>query len=159
MHERKSYTVEEATLLLERYCIYQDRCHKEVEEKLRKINMIPDAQTLITLHLLQHNFLNEERFAKSYVRGKFLIKKWGRNKITSQLKWKGISSYNIKTGLQEIDDDLYLTTLEKIATKKLPLIKGANHFIKRKKLSTFLIGKGYEYHLVADCVTTLFKSL
>ena len=148
MKNQKSYTVEEATKAMEYYCAYQERCHKEIEQKLYNLNMIPEAQEFIILHLLQHNFLNEERFAKAFVRGKFSIKKWGRIKIVSELKFKNISSYTIKTALKEIDDDDYLKTLHLLAEKKLQLIKESNSFKKKNKLSSYLISKGFETSLV-----------
>tara|TARA_R110001583_G_scaffold83631_3_gene220705 strand:- start:10240 stop:10710 length:471 start_codon:yes stop_codon:yes gene_type:complete len=148
MKNQKPYTVEEATKAMEYYCAYQERCHKEIEQKLYNLNMIPEAQEFIILHLLQHNFLNEERFAKAFVRGKFSIKKWGRIKIISELKFKNISSYTIKTALKEIDDDDYLKTLHLLAEKKLQLIKESNSYKKKNKLSSYLISKGFETSLV-----------
>jgi regulatory protein len=147
MIHSKSYTVIEATKVLEHYCAYQERCHKEVEKKLKDLNMIPEAQEQIILHLLQHNFLNEERFAKAFVRGKFSIKKWGRIKIVKELKFKQISTYNITTALKEIDEETYLETLHKIAEKKLSLIKESNSYKKRNKLSNYLISRGFESNL------------
>lgn len=155
MNKKKSYTVDEATKVLENYCAYQERCHKEVEQKLYDLNMIPEAKDHIILHLLQHNYLNEERYAKSFVRGKFSIKKWGRIKIINQLKFKGISDYNIKSGLKEIDENLYQTTLQTIAEKKLPLIKEVNSYKKSSKLASFLISKGFESELVFKTVKIL----
>jgi len=157
MKSEKSYTVDEATKLLENYCTYQERCHKEVEQKLYDINMIPQAKEKILLHLLQHNFLNEERFAKAFVRGKFNIKKWGKIKITSELKFRNISAYNIKNALLEIKEDDYLKTLQQLAKKKMPLIKESNSFKKRNKLSIYLISKGYESNLVFDVVKTCIQ--
>lgn len=155
MKTKKSYTVDEATKVMENFCAYQERCHKEIEQKLYDLNMIQAAKEKIILHLMQHNFLNEERFAKAFVRGKFSIKKWGRIKIISDLKFKNISSYNIKTALKEINPDEYHNTLEQLATKKVPLIKEANLYKKRNKLSTFLISKGYESSLVYEVVKSL----
>jgi len=157
MKSQKSYTVNEATKALEHYCAYQERCHKEVEQKLYDLKMIPEAKEQIILHLLQHNFLNEERFAKAFVRGKFSIKKWGRIKIVSELKFKNISSYNIKTALQEINDEEYLETLKKSAEKKLRLLKESNLFKRRNKLSNFLISKGFETSLVYKTTSQLIK--
>jgi len=157
MQQQKSYTVDQATRLLENYCAYQERCHKEVEQKLYDLRMIPQAKEKILLHLMQHNFLNEERYAKSFVRGKFSIKKWGKIKITNQLKFKNISAYNIKTGLTEINEEDYLKTLQQLAEKKLPLIKESNSFKKRNKLSTFLISKGFESSLVFETVKSYIK--
>jgi regulatory protein len=67
----RTYTVDEAQKKLESYCAYQERCHKEVRTKLQEMRMIPEAIDAIMVHLIQHNFLNEERFAKAFVRGKF----------------------------------------------------------------------------------------
>lgn len=157
MQHQKTYTVDEATRLLENYCAYQERCHKEVEQKLYDLKMIPEAKEHIILHLMQHNFLNEERYAKSFVRGKFSIKKWGRIKIINELKFKNISAYNIKTALKEINEEEYLNNLSSVAEKKLKLIKEPNAFKKRNKLATFLISKGYESNLVFDLVKSLIQ--
>ena len=78
----KVFTVDEILRKLEQYCVYQDRCHKEVEQKMREFNLIPEAKEYILLSLLKHDFLNEERFAKSFARGKFRIKKWGKRSNT-----------------------------------------------------------------------------
>ncbi|MGK0127682.1 MAG: regulatory protein, partial [Candidatus Azotimanducaceae bacterium] len=88
MNSQKSYTLEEAKRALERYCVYQDRCHKEVISKLYDCNMIPETHDIIIVHLIQHDFLNEERFSKSYARGKFRIKKWGKVRIVRELKFR-----------------------------------------------------------------------
>ncbi len=157
MKKEKSYSVDEATKLLENYCAYQDRCHKEVEQKLYDLKMIPLAKEKILLHLMEHNFLNEERYAKSFARGKFYIKKWGKIKITNQLKFKNISAYNIKSALTEIDEADYLKTLNQLVEKKAPLIKESNSFKKRNKLSTFLISKGFESNLVFETVKSYIK--
>jgi len=150
MKNEKSYTVDEATKLMENFCAYQERCHKEVDRKLYDLHMIPEAREKIMLHLLQHNFLNEERFSKAFARGKFSIKNWGRIKIVNELKFRNISSYNIKTALNEIDDQDYLKTLQKIAEKKWVLIKEPNAFKKRSKLLTYLSSKGYESELIYE---------
>jgi len=155
MKNEKSYTVDEATKLLENYCAYQERCHKEIEQKLYDIKMIPEAKEQIILHLIQHNFLNEERFAKAFVRGKFSIKNWGKQRIINELKFRNISTYNINTALKEIDDDQYLKTLQKLAEKKLPLIKESNAFKKSSKLVNYLISKGFEPNLVYPIVKNI----
>ncbi len=155
MNYQKSYTVEEATKLLENYCSYQERCHKEVEKKLFDLKMIPEAKEKIILHLLQHNYLNEERFAKTFARGKFSIKNWGKRRIVNELKFKNISNYIIKAALEEINNDDYLNTLQQIAEKKLSIIKENNAFKKRIKLSSFLISKGFEPELVYNVVTNI----
>ena len=122
----KTYTVEEALAKLQKYCAYQDRCHKEVEQKLKQMRMIPEAIERIIIDLIQDNHLNEERFAKAYVRGKFSIKKWGKVRLTLELKQRQISKYVIKIALAEIDPDDYLQTFHALAEKKAPTLTETN---------------------------------
>lgn len=157
MKNEKSYTVDEATKLMENFCAYQERCHKEVAQKLYDLNMIPEARDQITLHLLQNNFLNEERFSKAFARGKFSIKNWGRIKIVNELKYRNISSYNIKSALKEIDDADYLKTLQKVAKKKWVLIKEPNAFKKRSKLLNYLSSKGFESEFIYEVMNGIIK--
>ncbi len=154
---KKSFTVDEIKKKLEHYCVYQDRCHKEVATKMKEYLLIPEAKDLIFLHLIQHNFLNEERFAKSFARGKFRIKQWGKERIIRELKFKEISAYNIKTGLKEIDDDEYQETLYKITKNRNELIKETNLFKKKKKLTDFLMRKGYETSLIYKVVNEIIQ--
>lgn len=146
----KTYTLTEAKRKLEQYCVYQDRCHKEVISKLKEMHMIPIAIDDIISHLIEYNFLNEERFAKSFARGKFNIKHWGRNRIIRELKFREISSYNIKTALQEFSEEDYYTKLDAIALRKFESIKETNKYKKRKKLADYLLYRGWESHLVYE---------
>ena len=91
MQEKKLFPFQEIKQKIVNYCVYQDRCHAEVEQKMKEFLLIPEAKEEILLYLIKENYLNEERFTRSYVRGKFYIKKWGRNKIKVNLLQKGIS--------------------------------------------------------------------
>ena len=151
----KTYTITEAKRKLEQYCIYQDRCHKEVTTKLKDMHMIPLAIDDIISHLIKHNFLNEERFAKSFARGKFNIKHWGKNRIVRELKFRNISEYNIKTALKEFSEEDYTTKLSTIAAKKTQTLKESSVYKKRKKLADYLLYRGWESHLVYDITKAL----
>ena len=154
---QESYTIKEATIKLMQFCAYRDRSHKEVEEKLNKMNMIPAAQEQIIIQLMQEDFLNEERFARSFVRGKFRIKKWGKIKIKQELKFREISSPIIKIALTEIEQEKYTATLYELAEKKLDLLKEPDTFKKKRKLADFLLRKGYESNLVYEVVNKLLE--
>lgn len=158
MHVNKAYSLIEATRKLETYCAYQDRCHKEVIDKLKGMRMIPQAIDQIIGHLIEHNFLNEERFAKSFARGKFNIKKWGKNRIVNELKQRQISRFNIKTALKEIDDSSYLETLDILAKKRLNQITETNVQKKRKKLADYLLYRGWESNLVYEKLKELIPN-
>ncbi|MFS4445728.1 regulatory protein RecX [Maribacter sp. 2307UL18-2] len=144
----ETYTLKEATRKLEGYCAYQERCHKEVVQKLKDMGMIPQAIDEIVYHLIRQNYLNEERFARSYARGKFNTKKWGRNRIVSELRQRQISRFNIDTALKEIDDTAYMETLDSLSKKRLAQIKETHTQKRRKKLADYLLYRGWESHLV-----------
>lgn len=152
MKPHKSHTVAEATQKLMNYCAYRERCHKEVEAKLKELRMIPEAQALIIYKLLQENFLNEKRFSQSFARGKFRIKKWGKVRIVRELKFREISKYNIESALKEIDEASYLQTLDTLAHKKWGLLHGETQNKARKRLTDHLLYKGFEPHLVYEKV-------
>lgn len=155
MDIHKTYTVEEAKRALEHYCAYQERCHKEVQEKLKSMRMIPDAIDAVIVHLLTHNFLNEERFAKAYVRGKFKFKYWGRNRLTMELKRRQISRFNIQIGLKELEALDYYGTFEALAERKCEVIKETNTYKKRKKLADYLLYRGWESAMVYEKIKEL----
>ncbi|MFK5890483.1 MAG: regulatory protein RecX [Flavobacteriaceae bacterium] len=157
MKPTKTYTVEEAKRALEHYCAYQERCHKEVENKLYDMRMIKVAQEVIILHLLKENYLNEERFAKSFARGKFLIKHYGRVRIANQLKQRNITPTLITQALKEIDDEAYLETLKTLMSKKVESVKESNPFKKKKKIIDYLLRKGYEYNSIDTCYKAQIK--
>lgn len=153
----KTYTVNEALALLMKYCVYQDRCHKEVEEKLQKMNMIPAAKEQIILNLMQEGFLNEERFTRSFVRGKFTIKSWGKLKIKMHLKQKDIPEQLIKIGMQEIDVEEYQNTIHQLAVKKWKLLGNVKDAKTKQKVIQHLQYKGYESDLVYHQVNALIQ--
>lgn len=119
------------------------------------MGMIPEAQDLIIVYLLQNNFLNEERFAKAFVRGKFRMKHWGKYRLTRELKFREISKTLIQSALKEINDHEYLEAFHSLAIKKLESINETNLQKKRKKLADYLLYRGWESHLVYDKVNQL----
>jgi regulatory protein len=148
MNLQTTYTVDEAQKKLENYCAYQERCHKEVREKLKAMKMIPQAIDKIIVHLIDYNFLNEERFAKAFVRGKFRIKKWGKNRLVRELKFRDISKYAIDVALKEIDEADYFETLDELTQKRIAQVKEKNSYKKKKKVADYLLYRGWESHLV-----------
>ncbi|RDI08605.1 regulatory protein RecX [Flavobacterium sp. AG291] len=147
---QKSYTVEEAKRKMEHYCAYQERCHDEVVLKLKSLNMIPQAIDVIVVHLLDNNYLNEERFACSFARGKFRIKHWGKRRITNELKTRNISRYNIERALKEIPEGEYLDAFHELADKQWEITRESNIQKKKKKVMDYLLRKGYESNLVQE---------
>lgn len=152
-------TPAEATQKLENYCAYQDRCHDEVLQKLRSLGQYSADIDTIIVHLITHNFLNEERFARSFARGKHRIKQWGKIRIVNELKARHISQPNIRAALSEIPADDYAETFEQLANRHWENIREANVLKKRKKFCDFLLRKGYESDLVYKKAVDLEKKI
>ena len=157
MIKKQTYTLEEAKRKLEHYCVYQERCHKEVRQKLQGMHMIPEAMDIIIVHLIEHNFLNEERFAKAFVRGKFNIKKWGKRRLILELRKKDIAKANINTAINEINEEIYYKALDELAEKRLSTLNESNRLKKKKKLIDYLLYRGWEPHLVYEKANSLIK--
>lgn len=133
------------------YCVYQDRSHYEVEQKLKELRTLnEDERGEILIWLIQNNFLNEERFSKSYARGKFYQKKWGKIKIIQGLKQKRIPTNLIDKGIEEINEDDYKSTLMELTEKKWNIIRESEVYLKKKKIYNYLLQKGYEYNLINE---------
>ncbi|HEY0651546.1 MAG TPA: regulatory protein RecX [Chryseosolibacter sp.] len=152
----KKLTPLEAKGKIQRYCAYQERSHQEVRDKLYSFGLFRDEVDQLLTDLITDGFLNEERFAKAFVGGKFRMKKWGRIKIVNALESHGLSKNCIKIGLKEIDNNDYLHTLNSILEKKGDEVDEPNIFAKRDKLSKFAIQKGYEPDLVWKILKELF---
>lgn len=150
--EKKSYTFDEIKQKLVNYCVYQDRCHSEIEQKMREFLLIPEAKDEIVLYLIKENYLNEERFTRSYIRGKFSIKHWGRTKIKMNLRQKGITDKLISRCMDEIDADDYENTVSKIYHDYFSKQKGLKEYQKKSKTIKYLISRGFEYELILDVI-------
>lgn len=144
-----------ALVKLQSWCAYQERSQQEVRDKLYELGMWPEAVENIIAKLIEDNFLNEERFAMAFARGKFNIKKWGRIKIKMELKQKRVSDYCLKKALQQIDETEYMATLKKLIEAKRKLTKEKSPVKLKYKLMSYAISKGYEKDLVFDVLGDL----
>ena len=143
----KNIGIEEAAKKIKTFCAYQERNHKEVKNKLYEFGLYShQVEELISI-MISEDFLNEERYAKAYARGKFRIKQWGKVKIVYNLKLKGVSSYCIKKGLQEIDEDDYLSVAKKLFLEKYKTL-GKRSAAKDIKVKNFLMQRGFESSLI-----------
>lgn len=149
-------TPDQALQKARHYCAYQERCHSEVKEKLYGFGLHKaDVETLLS-QLIEEKYLNEERFAIQFAGGRFRMKQWGRVKIRYELRQRQISEYCIKKGLAAIDEEAYDETLQKLFDEKLRALRSEkNIFIRKKKIQSFLVQKGYETELIRELLAKL----
>jgi len=145
----KIYSTREVFLeKMKKYCSYQERSHADVNKKLYELQLDAELRDEITFELIQQNFLNEERFARAIVRGKFRMNDWGKIKIKQQLKQHYIVDSLILMAMTEIDEDEYLLKIELLIQKKYDSLSNELPFKRFQKTILSLVQKGYEQPLV-----------
>ncbi|MBN8697590.1 MAG: RecX family transcriptional regulator [Bacteroidetes bacterium] len=148
--QKKKLTPTQAIIKAQMACAYQERCQQEMRDKLYEWGLHSNDVENIIADLISTNFLNEERFAKAFAGGKFRIKKWGKVKIKIELKKRKISDYCIRKGLEEIDDEAYISTLKDLLNKKLKEISKGKEHIRNYKAAQYALSRGFESDLVWD---------
>lgn len=158
LNQESTYlSFDDAKRKLEHYCAYQDRCHSEVVNKLFSLRITPQIHDEIIVHLIEHNFLNEERFAKSFVRGKHRLSAWGKNRITSELKFRNINNRLITIALTEISEEEYYQTFDRISENKWNQLTDSDLQKKKQKFQAYLFRKGYGMNDIIDKTSELEK--
>lgn len=145
----KKYTSKaDALVKLQRYCAYQDRCHQEVRSKLIELGCYGHDLEEVMASLIEEKFLDEERFARSFARGKFRMKQWGRTRIVQELKLRKISDYCIRKAMEEISEQDYQKTLKEVLEKRATQIAEGDEFARKGKLAQYAMSRGFEGELV-----------
>jgi regulatory protein len=144
----KPLTPDQVLDKMAKYCAYQERCVKDVSDKLKTFDIPEEEKTKILDYLLDNRFVNDERFAKSFVRGKVNQSGWGMNKIRFHLIQKGIDKELIDKALGQTDEEVYRQRLIDILKTKSKTIKADSDFEKKRKLAAYAMQKGFEGNLV-----------
>lgn len=156
MEQKKKHITKEVALQkLQAYCAYQERCHSEVESKLYTLGIYEGDADAIISQLIEDNFLNEERFAIAYARGKFRMKSWGKIRIRQELKMRKIPEYSIQQAMKEVDTEGgYLETLERILKNKAAEYDNKDRQ-KHEKLYAFALRRGFESEFIGETLKRL----
>ena len=156
--DKQRCTPDEARRKAEKYCAYQDRCHQEVRRKLYDLGLYGEDVDQVMARLIEDRFLDEERFARSYARGKFRMKKWGKQRITRELKSRQVSAYCIKQGLSEIEDAAYAKTLHELLQNRLAVKgEGLHPYAHKNLLVEWGLKKGYSMGEVLEAAQRVLR--
>jgi regulatory protein len=135
-----------------RFCAYQERCTQDLHRKMQELDIPTDEYPTYIDWLIENNYFNEKRFAEIFARSKFNQKQWGRNKIRFELKKRQISLEKINSGLEEIDNEEYLQTLEKLIQQTLQKNNKLDPWQKNQKTVNYLINRGFEIDLIVSLI-------
>ena len=151
----KPLTPDQVLDKMAKYCAYQERCVKDVRDKLKTFDIPQKEKDEILDYLLDNRFVNDERFAKSFVRGKVNQSGWGVNKIRFHLIQKGIDKDIIEEALGQTDEEVYRQRLIEILKTKAKTVKADSDFEKKRKLAAYAMQKGFEGSLVWEVLKDL----
>ena len=151
----KPLTPDQVLDKMAKYCAYQERCVKDVKDKLKTFDIPQEEKTKILDYLLDNRFVNDERFAKIFVQSKSNQNDWGANKIRYHLIQKGIAKDIIDEALGQTDEEVYRQRLIDILKTKAKTVKAANDFEKKRKLAAYAMQKGFEGNLVWETLKDL----
>jgi len=138
-----------------KYCAYQERCVKDVKDKLKTFDIPEKAKEEILDYLIDNRFVDNERFVRSFVRGKVNQSGWGLNKIRFHLMQKGIAKELIDEALRQTDEEVYRQKLIAILKTKAKTVKAASDYEKKRKLAAYAMQKGFEGNLVWEVLKDL----
>jgi len=144
-----SFTEDEKIIIekIQSYCLYQDRCIKEVKNKLYSFKVSSQLVENIVEYLIDDDYLNEERYTKMFIQGKLRIKKWGRIKLKYELRSKGIDIKIINEHINQINEEDYIEYFNEFSTNKIKFLKGTLNQKKRTFINYFTY-RGWENDLI-----------
>jgi regulatory protein len=152
MIHKPKFSTKSAIEKLEYVCANGEKCIADIKLKLYTWNIPKEDYAQVIDYLVEHQFIDELRFAKAYVRGKFNIKSRGVQRIRGELKMKHIPEDYISEALEQIESGIYQETLERLLDKKWHSIKEDDFYKKTKKALSFMIQRGYEMDKVLKTI-------
>jgi regulatory protein len=141
-------TIEELKQKMGRFCAWRERSSHEVQDKLYQLGAGQGQVKQILSWLREENFINDQRFAMSFARGKFINNQWGKVRIIAELRQRKPDPETIDEAINQIDEDLYREMAEKLAIKKYDQLNDEDLFLRRQKTAAYLAGKGFEQDVV-----------
>jgi len=150
-NQEQNIAYDKAALL----CSKSEKCTSEILEKLKLWGLSSEESEPIIEQLVAEKYLDDERFARAFVKDKFRFNHWGKQKIAHMLQAKKISQEILQLAFEEIEDDGYADELRKLLTDKEKSIKAKDKYDKRNKLMRFALGRGFESNKVYE----IFKEL
>lgn len=136
-------------------CSRSEHCTSEIQEKLKQWGLSSEASIPVIEQLIAEKYLDDERFARAYVKDKFRFNHWGKQKIEYMLRAKKINQEILELAFEEIVDEDYSENLLKLITGKAPSLKAKDKYDKRNKLMRFAMGRGFE----SNKIYAAFKEL
>ena len=148
----KEKTEQEAYLQLAAMCAQAEHCEQEMRDKMKRWAIEPDAQDRVIAQLIKERYIDNERYARAFVKDKIRYNKWGRRKVMQALWMKRIDNDILHQVLDEIDDKEYVDVLIPLLKQKRKAIKAKSDYELNQKLVRFALGRGFDFSIIRQCM-------
>ena len=152
LQKKKPITEQEALQKLSALCARAEHSSGEMLEKMRRWQLSEDARERVLDRLIDEKFVDDERFARLFVREKIRFDRWGRRKIEQALYQKGVASDISRRVLDEVDDETYVAELKKLIAAKRRSVQAESDYEMRQKLTKYALGRGFGYNVIRQCI-------
>ena len=149
---KKEMTEQEVYLQLAALCAQAEHCQQEMRDKMRRWELDETAQDRIIARLVKERYIDDERYARAFVKDKIRYNKWGRRKVQQALRLKHIDADILQRVLDEIDEKEYLDVLRPLLKQKRKSIKAASDYELNQKLVRFALGRGFGFDIIRQCL-------
>ena len=149
---KKEMTEQEAYLQLATLCAQAEHCEQEMRDKMKRWEIDETAQNRIIDRLVKERYIDNERYARAFVKDKIRYNKWGRRKVQQALWMKRIDNDIQQRVLDEIDEKEYLDVLHPLLKQKRKSTKAANDYELNQKLVRFALGRGFTFDIIRQCL-------
>ena len=149
---KKDMTEQEAYLQLAALCAQAEHCQQEMRDKMRRWELDETVQNRIVARLVKERYVDDERYARAFVKDKIRYNKWGRRKVQQALWQKHIDADVQQRVLDEIDEKEYLDILRPLLKQKRKSIKAESDYELNQKLVRFALGRGFDFDIIRQCL-------
>ena len=149
---KKDMTEQEAYLQLAALCAQAEHCQQEMRDKMRRWELDETVQNRIIDRLIKERYVDDERYARAFVKDKIRYNKWGRRKVQQALWQKRIDADIQQRVLDEIDEKEYLDVLRPLLKQKRKNIRAASDYELNQKLARFALSRGFTFDLIRQCM-------
>ena len=149
---KKEMTEQEAYLQLAALCAQAEHCRQEMLDKMKRWGLDEGVKDRIISRLVKERFVDDERYARAFVKDKVRYNKWGRRKIQQALWMKRIDEHIQQQVLDEIEEREYLEVLRPLLKQKRKSVKALNDYELNQKLIRFALGRGFTFDVIRQCI-------
>ena len=149
---KKEMTEQEAYLQLAAFCAQAEHCEQEMRDKMKRWELDETAQNRVIARLIKERYVDDERYARAFVKDKIRYNKWGRRKVQQALWLKHIDTDIQQRVLDEIDEKEYLDVLRPLLKQKRKSIKAESDYELNQKLVRFALGRGFGFDIIRQCL-------